>query len=146
MREFRKNIFISNNDTVLSFSLRASAIVEVEDKYLMVLNEGAKKYKHPGGHIYLSESLVEGLKRELMEEIGLKIEEADVEKVFFDNIFKDGNVMINSIFQIRISLKTAENLISKSPLPAKLFKLVELKEQNTWESEIKAIEYYKTKQ
>lgn len=142
MREFRKNTFISNNNTSRSFSLRASAIVQVNDKYLMVLNEGANKYKHPGGHIYLYESLVEGLKRELEEEIGLKIEGADTENIFFDSIVKDEDIMINSLFQIRIDSKSAEEIISSSPLPTKLFKLEELNEQNTWESEINVIKYY----
>lgn len=142
MREFRKNIFISNNNTLKSFSLRASAIVQVDDKYLMVLNEGASKYKHPGGHINLRESLLEGLKRELKEEIGLEIEAADPEKIFFDVVFKDGNAMVNSLFQIQIDLETADDILSNSPLPAKLFKLEELNEQNTWESEINAIKYY----
>lgn len=125
-----------------SFSLRASTIVQVEDKYLMVLNEGASKYKHPGGHINLSESLLEGLKRELKEEIGLEIKDADTEKIFFDTVFKDGNAMINSIFQIQIDLETAEEVIANSPLPTKLFKLEELNEDNTWESEINAIKFY----
>lgn len=141
MREFRKNIFISNNDTLKSFSLRASTLVQVEDKYLMVLNEGASKYKHPGGHINLCESLLEGLKRELKEEIGLEIENADPEKIFFDVVFKDGNAMINSLFQIQIDLKTAKEVIANSPLPTKLFKLEELNEENTWESEINAIKH-----
>lgn len=108
----------------------------------MVLNEGASKYKHPGGHINLRESLLDGLKRELKEEIGLEIEDADSEKIFFDVVFKDGNAMINSLFQIQIDLETAEEIISKSPLPTKLFKLDDLNEQNTWESEINAIKYY----
>ena len=142
MREFRRNTFISNNNTLKSFSLRASTIVQVDDKYLMVLNEGASKYKHPGGHINLNESLLEGLKRELKEEIGLKIEDADTEEIFFDVVFKDGNAMINSVFQIQIDLKTAEEVITNSPLPTKLFKLEELNEQNTWVSEINAIKYY----
>ena len=142
MREFRKNIFISNNDTLKSFSLRASTLVQVEDKYLMVLNEGASKYKHPGGHINLCESLLEGLKRELKEEIGLEIENADPEKIFFDVVFKDGNAMINSLFQIHIDLKTAKEVIANSPLPTKLFKLEELNEDNTWESEINAIKHF----
>jgi len=142
MREFRKNIFISEDNILKSFSLRASAIIQVNDKYLMVLNEGANKYKHPGGHINLSESLLDGLKRELKEEIGLEIKDADPEKIFFDKVFKDGNVMINSIFQIQIDLKTAEDIISKSPLPTKLFKLEELNEQNTWMSEINAIKHF----
>ena len=141
MREFRKNIFISNNDTLKSFSLRASTLVQVEDKYLMVLNEGASKYKHPGGHINLCESLLEGLKRELREEIGLEIQDADPEKIFFDVVFKDGNAMINSLFQIQIDLKTAKEVIANSPLPTKLFKLEELNEENTWESEINAIKH-----
>lgn len=142
MREFRKNIFISNNDTLKSFSLRASTLIQVEDKYLMVLNEGASKYKHPGGHINLCESLLEGLKRELKEEIGLEIENADPEKIFFDVVFKDGNAMINSLFQIQIDLKTAKEVIANSPLPTKLFKLEELNEENTWESEINAIKHF----
>ena len=142
MREFRKNIFISNNDTLKSFSLRASTLIQVEDKYLMVLNEGASKYKHPGGHINLCESLLEGLKRELKEEIGLEIENADPEKIFFDVVFKDGNAMINSLFQIHIDLKTAKEVIANSPLPTKLFKLEELNEDNTWESEINAIKHF----
>jgi len=142
MREFRKNIFISNNGTLKSFSLRASAIVHVDNQYLMTLNEGANKYKHPGGHVHLNESLIEGLKRELEEETGFKIEDVDTETVFFDAIFKDGNAMINSIFQIQIDLKTAEYIISKSPIPTKLFKLEELDSHNTWESEINAIKFY----
>jgi len=142
MREFRKNTFITDNDTLKSFSLRASTIVQVEDMYLMVLNEGASKYKHPGGHINLSESLLDGLKRELKEEIGLEPEDADPEEIFFDVVFKDGNAMINSIFQIKIDLKTAEYIISKSPIPTKLFKLEELDSHNTWESEINAIKFY----
>jgi len=145
MREFRKNTFISNNNILKSFSLRASAIVKVDDKYLMVLNEGANKYKHPGGHINLSESLLEGLKRELKEEIGLEIKDADPEKIFFDVVFKDGNAMINSIFQIDIDTKIAKKVLSNSPLPTKLFKLEELNEQNTWKSEINTIKFYEEK-
>ncbi len=145
MREFRKNIFISHNDTLQSFSLRASTIIQIDDRYLMVLNEGANKYKHPGGHINLSESLLEGLKRELKEEIGLEIVDADTEEIFFDTMFKDGNAMINSIFQIELDLETAKKVISNSPIPTKLFKLEELNEENTWESEINAIKYYEKK-
>lgn len=142
MREFRKNTFISDNGTVRSFSLRASALIIVGNKYLMVLNEGAKKYKHPGGHMHINESIEEGLKRELMEEIGLKINTTKPENVFFDSVFKDGNIMINTLFQIEINLKEAEDIISKSPIQTKLFRSEDLNDQNTWQSEIKAIKYY----
>ncbi|HRI05690.1 MAG TPA: NUDIX hydrolase [Candidatus Dojkabacteria bacterium] len=142
MREFRKNTFISDNGTVKSFSLRASALIVVGNKYLMVLNEGAKKYKHPGGHVHINESLLEGLKRELKEEVGLKIETANTEELFFDSLFKDGSMMINTLFQIEISLEEAEEIISNSPMKTKLFTLEELNDQNTWESEIEAIKYY----
>lgn len=142
MREFRKNTFISDNWTVKSFSLRASALIIVGNKYLMVLNEGANKYKHPGGHMHINESLADGLKRELEEEIGLKINTADPEKVFFDSVFKDGNLMINTLFQIEINSENAEEIISKSPMQTKLFKREDLTESNTWKSEIEAIKYY----
>jgi ADP-ribose pyrophosphatase YjhB (NUDIX family) len=142
MREFRVNKFISNNNTLKSFSLRASTIIQVNDKYLMVLNEGANKYKHPGGHINLCESLLDGLKRELKEETGLEIEKADTETIFFDTVFKNGNAMINSLFQIEIDIDTAKEVMANSPLPTKLFKLADLNEENTWESEINAIKHY----
>jgi ADP-ribose pyrophosphatase YjhB (NUDIX family) len=142
MREFRKNVFISKNDTIKSFSLRASTLVQVADKYLMVLNEGSNKYRHPGGHINLCESLFDGLKRELKEEIGLDIKDADPETIFFDTVFKDGNAMINSLFQIKIDPKTAKEVMANSPLPTKLFGSDDLNEGNTWESEINAIKYY----
>lgn len=142
MREFRKNIFISNNDTLKSFSIRASTLIQVGDRYLMVLNEGANKYKHPGGHIHLNESLFEGLKRELKEEIGLEIENADPEKIFFDVVFKDGNAMVNSLFQIKTDYDTAKKIMASSPLQTKLFRLEDLDEGNTWESEINAIKHY----
>lgn len=145
MREFRKNIFISKDDTLRSFSLRASTLIQVGDKYLMVLNEGASKYKHPGGHINLNESLLEGLKRELKEEIGLEIKDADPETIFFDVVFKDGNAMINSLFQIQIDLETATEVLANSPLPTKLFKLEELNKDNTWESEINSIKHFEKK-
>lgn len=144
MKEFRKNIFISDNGLVNSFSLRASAIIQVDDSYLMVLNTGANKYKHPGGHINLNESLLEGLKRELNEEIGLEIEEADTESVFFDSILRDKNLMINAIFKIKIDSETAQSLLPESPLPIVLLKKEELNDENTWESEINAIDHYKS--
>lgn len=137
--ELRKNRFITNNGSVKSFSLRASAVIKVGDRYLMVLNEVANKYKHPGGHLHLNESLFEGLKRELMEEIGLVIDKVDYEKVLFDSVLKDANLMINAIFPIEIGLEKAEKILLQSPLPTKLIKLKELNSRNTWESEIFAI-------
>jgi hypothetical protein len=50
--------------------------------------------------------------------------------------------MINSLFQIQIDLETAEEVMANSPLPTKLFKLEELNEDNTWESEMSAINHY----
>lgn len=137
--EFRKNRFITNNGSVKSFSLRASAVIKVGDRYLMVLNEVANKYKHPGGHLHLNESLFEGLKRELMEEIGLVIDKVDYEKVLFDSVLKDANLMINAIFPIEISTTKAEYILLNSHLPTKLLKREDLNNSNTWESEIEAI-------
>lgn len=144
-REFRRNPFISKNGSVTSFSLRTSAIIMVGEKYLMVLNKGANKYKHPGGHLNINESLQEGLKRELKEEIGLdvNIEDVDLDKTFFDSVLrKDGNLMINSLSHIKIDLNVAENITKSSPLPTKILSLDELNENNTWKSEIDAIEYF----
>lgn len=144
MKELRANTFITNNGTVKSFSLRASAVISVGERSLMVLNEGAKKYKHPGGHLRLNESLLQGLKRELIEEIGLEIEKVDYERVFFDSVMTDGNLMINALFPIEISMEKAEKIVLTSPLSTMLLKLEDLNTTNTWESEIEAIRKVKS--
>ncbi len=74
-----------------------------------------------------------------MEEIGLVIDKVDYEKVLFDSVLKDGNLMINALFPIEIGVEKAEKILLQSPLPTKLLKLEELNNTNTWESEIVAI-------
>ncbi len=92
--EFRNVHLISPNKCVNSFDLRASAIIYVRNdanyKYLMVFNNVANKYKHPGGHVYVNESLLDALKRELQEEIGFRIDitKIDINNVIFDAVLK----------------------------------------------------------
>lgn len=58
------------------------AIVESEDRFLFLeakdssaLDESGNWYFLPGGHVNHSESLCEGLRRELLEEIGIEVED-----------------------------------------------------------------------
>lgn len=65
-----KNIpFINKVESITLFSLRVAIIVTSKTQVLPVRNVGRSKYKHVGGHVKLTESLNQGLKREIAEEI-----------------------------------------------------------------------------
>ena len=140
--ELRKCEFINETNKIKSFSLRASALVRYKDKYILVLNEGQMLYKHPGGHVISSESLINALKRELKEEIGLYDLNILEYQPFFDYVLIGSNIMINTYFIIEISEQEYEKVINNSPLPVKLFSKADMNLENTWDSEIRAIEYY----
>lgn len=53
---------------------RVGAIIIKNGKILLVIDKGVKKFQTPGGAVDIGESKEEALKRELIEEIGVKID------------------------------------------------------------------------
>ncbi|EKD53200.1 MAG: hypothetical protein ACD_61C00116G0001 [uncultured bacterium] len=138
-----KNIpFINKVESIDSFSLRVAIIVTSKTRVLLVRNEGKTKYKHVGGHVKLSESLYQGLKREIAEEIGDVNFEYSSNPAFFDQIWIDGDLMINAYFAVTVDENVLDNISETSKMSSKPFRFDELNIDMTFESEIRALNYY----
>lgn len=53
--------------------LRVAAVIENENKFLMILDKKHDFWKFPGGKVMVGESIFDALKREVKEEIGIEI-------------------------------------------------------------------------
>jgi 8-oxo-dGTP pyrophosphatase MutT (NUDIX family) len=116
--------------------------MQVADKYLMVVNENDTRFKHPGGHVNTDESLTDAMIREVKEETGYDLKNEDVGSIVFDQIDLGGNLMINGYTKISLAIDVAEEMLSKTPLQSRLFKIEELNDENTYRSEIEVIEFF----
>ncbi|MBP9758176.1 NUDIX hydrolase [Candidatus Dojkabacteria bacterium] len=56
-----------------NLSIGTASVIVKDNKVLMVKNVESNYWSFPGGHLHKEESLVEGLKREVFEEIGKQI-------------------------------------------------------------------------
>ena len=138
-----KNIpFINKVESIDSFSLRVAIIITSETRVLLVRNEGKTKYKHVGGHVKLSESLIQGLKREIAEEIGETGFDITSDPLFFDQVWVDGDLMINAYFAVTVDENVLDNISETSKMSSKPFRFDELNIDMTFESEIRALNYY----
>jgi len=131
-----RRVPLSNNDK--SLSIRAAAVIWLNDKYLLVQNEGQTKYKHPGGHINHDESLAVGLQRELTEEIGLDIKVTST-PYSFDMLESPERFMITAYFRLTVTTQEIDSVLTNQILPARLLSLQELSKEITYTSEIRAI-------
>ena len=64
-------VFTTNEYTC---GLRTTAVLIKDNKILVQRDKDGKEYALPGGHVKIGETLEEGLIRETMEEMGIKIE------------------------------------------------------------------------
>lgn len=137
MNEFKKVPFI-NPSNLTQFSLRAAVIIEIDQKFVLVKNEGKDKYKLPGGHLNVNESFADGLRRELKEELGIDLN-VPSSPDFFDQLVVNDLMVITAYFNIENINLTQEQLLQKSKLPIEFFSIDELSEQITFASEIAVI-------
>jgi ADP-ribose pyrophosphatase YjhB (NUDIX family) len=142
MTDIKKIPFLNKVESISSFSLRAAIIIASNTRVLLVRNEGKIKYKHVGGHIRLSESLSQGLEREMLEEVGDVGIEISSDPLFFDQIWIDCNFMINAYFSVTVDENRLDNISETSKLVSKPFHFDELNTEVTYESEIRALKYY----
>lgn len=66
---------LSINDIDEKTTRARAIIINSNREVLMCYSNGRNHYEFPGGHLEFCENLIEGLKRELLEETGIEIEE-----------------------------------------------------------------------
>jgi ADP-ribose pyrophosphatase YjhB (NUDIX family) len=81
------------------FIVRIRAIIVHDDKLLVIRNSANDFYCLPGGKLELGETIHEGLKREITEELGI---EPKIGRLLFINnyIENNGNQSIEFIFEV----------------------------------------------
>lgn len=99
------------------FEICARAIIVQNHKLLVCKNKARNYYFFPGGHIEFGETAKDALKRELKEELGLKIEKLEyagtVENIYAEDKIKHHE--INLVFKVnagKLKSKSRENHIS----------------------------------
>lgn len=81
-----------------------AVIVTVGDKYLIVeerLGNGLPVFNTPSGHLEHWENLVQGARRELFEETGIRTEHLDG-IVGIYNLVQDNYTMLRTVFSLRL--------------------------------------------
>ena len=69
---------LSNKDIDEKTTRARAILINSNNEVLMCYSNGRNHYEFPGGHIEFGENLIEGLKREILEETGIEIEEENV--------------------------------------------------------------------
>lgn len=80
--KFEEKIYNTDNLSIKDIdekTTRARAIIiNFNKKILMCYSNGRNHYEFPGGHLENDENLIDGLKREVLEETGIEIEEKNI--------------------------------------------------------------------
>ena len=87
MKETIYNYDYLNEEDITEVVIRTKALVINNDKILIGNENGV--YQFPGGHLEEGESFEECLKREVLEETGIEIDDKEIERPFMKVTFKN---------------------------------------------------------
>ena len=80
--KFIEKIYNPDNlidDDITETTTRARGIIiNSQAEILLCYSNGLSHYEFPGGHLNENETLLEGLKREVLEETGIELENKDI--------------------------------------------------------------------
>ena len=95
----------------VKFNYRAGLIIEKGGKVLVECNPEIDFVTLPGGRVKTLESSFEALKRELYEEMGIKIKKEEVKmKALIENFFEMDNKKYHELyFLYRLKVETGDN-------------------------------------
>ena len=87
MKEILYNPDKLNEKDITETVIRTKALI-INKEYIYLANEGTV-YHFPGGHLEQNETLQECLKREVLEETGIELEENDIKEPFLKIIYQN---------------------------------------------------------
>ena len=65
-----------------------------EQEVLLCYSNGLSHYEFPGGHLNENETLLEGLKREVLEETGIELENKDISPFYVIKYYYQNSIAI----------------------------------------------------
>ncbi len=65
-----------------------------EQEVLLCYSNGLSHYEFPGGHLEENETLLEGLKREVLEETGIELENKDISPFYVIKYYYQNSIAI----------------------------------------------------
>ena len=87
MKEILNNPDKLNEKDITETVIRTKALI-INKEYIYLAKEGTV-YHFPGGHLEQNETLQECLKREVLEETGIELEENDIKEPFLKIIYQN---------------------------------------------------------
>ena len=110
-----------------NFEICARAFIQIDGKILLCQAKGKGHFFLPGGHVEFGETALEALTRELDEELGVSINNADFMGTV-ENIYREGENYhheINLVF--RVELETQNHTSKEDQISFTLFTREEFK-------------------
>lgn len=87
MKETIYNYDYLDDDEITETVIRMKALI-INDNNILIGNENGV-FQFPGGHLEENESFNECLKREVLEEIGIEIDDSEIDRPFMKVTFKN---------------------------------------------------------
>ncbi len=82
MKEIIYNYDYLNEEDITEVSIRVKALIINSTKEIL-LGKSDISYQFPGGHLEDNENLIEALKREVLEEMGIEISDEEIDRPFY---------------------------------------------------------------